>query len=298
MTRTAAQHHYALLLMLACTLMWSIGGVVTRQLHSAQGFEITFWRSAVAALTVAVYLAWSQGRGAVQKIRDGGRLLWLSGLCWAVMFSCFMIALSLTSVANVLITQSLGPVFTALLAWVVLKRAIPMRTWLAIFTAACGIAVMYANGVAGLAGKHIIGIAVALGIPTFAAINFVVYQAGSKTIDFSAAVMLGGLASAAVMLPLAWPLAASTHDIAWLALLGVVQLGVPCVLLVHAARHLSAPETALLALLEVVFGIAWAWLLVGEQPSPTTLLGGALVLGALALNEWWGMRSAAALAVR
>jgi drug/metabolite transporter (DMT)-like permease len=290
--RTTQQHHHALWLMLACTLMWSIGGVVTRQLHAAQGFEITFWRSLVAALTVALYLAVVQGHKAVHHIRAGGWPLWLSGLCWAVMFSCFMMALSLTSVANVLITQSLGPVFTALLAWVVFKRAIALRTWLAILVAACGIALMYAFDVGKVSGRQLLGVVVALGIPVFAAVNFVIYQHGGKAIDFSSAVMLGGLGSAAVMLPLAWPLSASLHDIALLALLGVVQLGVPCVLLVHAARHLAAPEAALLALLEVIFGIMWAWLFAGEQPGTFTLAGGAMVLGALAFNEWWGMRVA------
>ncbi|MGL4576721.1 MAG: DMT family transporter [Burkholderiaceae bacterium] len=281
--------------MLACTLMWSIGGVVTRKLENAAGFEITFWRSLIAALTVAIYLAAAQGKDAWQRIAHAGWPLWVSGVCWAVMFSCFMMALSLTSVANVLITQSLGPVFTALLAWVVLRKAIPTRTWFAIFVAACGITLMYAVDVAGLSGKHMIGVLVALGIPIFSAINLVMYQRSGKAVDFSAAVMIGGIISALVMLPLAWPVNASAHDLAWLTLLGVVQLGIPCVLLVRAARHLSAPETALLALLEVIFGIVWAWFLVGEQPGKTTLIGGAMVLGALAFNEWLGMRQGRAV---
>jgi drug/metabolite transporter (DMT)-like permease len=282
--------------MLACTLMWSIGGVVTRKLENAAGFEITFWRSLVAALTVAIYLAVAQGKATWQRIAHAGWPLWVSGVCWAVMFSCFMIALSLTSVANVLITQSLGPVFTALLAWVVLRKAIPVRTWFAIFVAACGITLMYAVDVAGLSGKHAVGVLVALGIPVFSAVNLVMYQRSGKAVDFSAAVMIGGVISAIAMLPLAWPVHASAHDLAWLTLLGVVQLGIPCVLLVRAARHLSAPETALLALLEVIFGIVWAWLLVGERPGQTTLIGGAMVLGALAFNEWLGMRRSPAAA--
>ena len=58
------------------------------------------------------------------------------------------------------------------------------------------------------------------------------------------------------------------------------------------ARVLSAPEIALLALLEVVFGVAWAWLGAGEQPSAAVLGGGALVLGALVANEAWALRRA------
>jgi drug/metabolite transporter (DMT)-like permease len=70
-----------------------------------------------------------------------------------------------------------------------------------------------------------------------------------------------------------------------LAVLGCVQLGLPCMLMVRASWHLSAPEIALLALLEVVLGPLWAWLGAGEAPALATLAGGALVLAALLLNE-------------
>jgi hypothetical protein len=81
------------------------------------------------------------------------------------------------------------------------------------------------------------------------------------------AVLLGALLSAAVTLPLAWPLQASGHDIGLLALLGVVQLAIPCLLVVRLTRELPAPEIALLALLEVIFGVLLAWLGAGEVPA-------------------------------
>lgn len=107
------------------------------------------------------------------------------------------------------------------------------------------------------------------------------------------AVLLGALISAAATLPLALPFAASAHDLGWLALLGVVQLAIPCLLVVWVARVLPAPELALLALLEVVFGVLWAWLGAGEAPTGTVLAGGALVLGALAANEAVALRERA-----
>ena len=111
-----------------------------------------------------------------------------------------------------------------------------------------------------------------------------------RTQDMLPAVMLGALLSALAMLPLAWPLQASNHDIGLLALLGVVQLAIPCLLVVRLARELPAPEIALLALLEVIFGVLLAWLGAGEVPAASTLAGGALVLGALAGNELLGRR--------
>jgi drug/metabolite transporter (DMT)-like permease len=80
-------------------------------------------------------------------------------------------------------------------------------------------------------------------------------------------------------------LAASGPDIALLAFLGVFQLGLPCMFLVLASRALTAPEIALLGLLEVVLGPLWAWLGAGEEPARATLLGGTVVLAALVLNE-------------
>ncbi|MNY74420.1 EamA-like transporter family protein [compost metagenome] len=73
-------------------------------------------------------------------------------------------------------------------------------------------------------------------------------------------------------------------------MLGGLQLALPCLLVVRLSRELPAPEIALLALLEVVFGVAWAWLWAGEQPSPSVLSGGLLVLLALVANEVAALR--------
>jgi drug/metabolite transporter (DMT)-like permease len=75
-----------------------------------------------------------------------------------------------------------------------------------------------------------------------------------------------------------------------LAILGVFQLAVPCLIAVAAARVLAAPEAALLSLLEIVFGVVWTWLGAAEAPSRHVLGGGALVLGALVANESIALR--------
>ncbi|MDP9109592.1 MAG: hypothetical protein M3N23_11055, partial [Pseudomonadota bacterium] len=75
------------------------------------------------------------------------------------------------------------------------------------------------------------------------------------------------------------------------AALGFFQLGLPCMLMVRAARGLSAPELSLLALIEVLLGPLWAWLWAGEVPAGATLAGGALVLAALVFNELLALRA-------
>lgn len=278
-------HRRAVALMILGALMWSIGGVISRFFQSAEGLEITFWRSVFASMTVALWLLYRQGFRAVRALAGAPALVWASGAMWAVMFTCFMVSLTLTQVANVLITQSLAPVFTALLAGLVLRKPVGSRTWAAIVVAALGICVMYVFDISGLDARHLLGVGVALGIPVAAAINWVLVQHAGHGPDLSMSVLVGGLVSAACALPLAWPLGASAHDLGLLALLGVFQLGIPCVVVMHAARYLSAAQTSLFALLEVVFGIVLTWLFGGETPGLATLVGGAAVLAALVYHE-------------
>jgi drug/metabolite transporter (DMT)-like permease len=283
-------HTRAVFMMVAVTLMWSTAGVITRQLEQARSFEVTFWRSIFTVASLMVILPFFQGRQVFAKIRNGGPALWISGLCWSVMFTAFMVALTLTSVANVLVTMSVGPFLTAVMARIFIGHRIPLRTWLAILVAGGGIASMYA---AQVSGGQLAGTLVALCVPLAAAVNWTVVQrsnARGLNVDLVPAVLVGAIISTAMTLPLAMPLRASGHDVALLALLGLVQLAIPCALSVVCARVLKAPEIALLASLEVIFGILLAWIGAHEVPSQAVLAGGALVLGALVTNELVGWR--------
>jgi drug/metabolite transporter (DMT)-like permease len=301
-------HRQAVAAMVMAALMWSMAGVVTRQLESSSGFELTFWRSGFNALALVLILgAWRGPRTLWLALWRGGRALWLSAVCWCAMYTAFMLALTLTTVANVLVTMALAPLFTALLARIALHHRLPPRTWAAIALAGIGIAWMYGAQFSAGELRHVLGTLVAVAVPLAAATNWTLLQhlnrprpeaaaaaAGSAAAapgardaagDMLNAVLLGALLSAALMLPLAWPLSSPGQDVAWLAFLGVAQLAVPCLMAVVAARSLSAPEASLLALLEVLFGVAWAWLGAGERPATPVLAGGALVLVALVGNE-------------
>lgn len=307
-------HGRAVALMVLVTLLWSIAGVVTRQLEAARSFEVTFWRSAFNALSLVLLLRALRGPALWAGLVRARWPVWVSGLCWSVMFTAFMFAITMTSVARVLVTLAAAPLVTALMARVCLGHAIAPRTWLAIVVAGGGIGWMF--GAAALQGNasDIGGMLVALAVPMAAAVNWTLLQhigrraqrpphatvvLGEGTVrgddegrdDMLPAVLIGAALSALAMLPFSWPFAATPTDLGWLAMLGAVQLAIPCLLVVRVARELPAPELALLGLLEVVFGVAWAWLGAGERPANTTLSGGALVLGALLVNEWLGWRA-------
>ena len=290
-------HRSAVALMVLVTLLWSIAGVITRHLDSARSFEVTFWRSLFNAAALVAAFAFLREGPRLQALLRAPRIVWMSGLCWAAMFTAFMIAITLTTVANVLITMSIAPLVTALFSRVFLGYRLPARTWGAVTVAGVGIAWMFLREVD--AGASFLGTLVAAAVPLAAAINWTMLQhvahggesaeRGTPS-DMLPAVFIGAVVSAVATLPLAWPLQAGAREVALLAVLGVFQLAIPCLIAVRLTRILPAPEIALIAVLEVVFGVAWTWIGAGERPGPNALLGGALVLGALLGNELAGSR--------
>jgi drug/metabolite transporter (DMT)-like permease len=281
-------HHRAVWLMVLVALLWSTAGVATRYLEYARTFEVTFWRALFAALSLLVILPFFQGRAVFYKLRNAGPALWVSGLCWATMFTAYMVAFTLTTVGNVLVILSVGPLLTAIVARLLIGYRVPARTWVAIVVAGAGMAYMFA---AQLGSASLVGSLVALSIPIAAAVNWTISQHAhdqGHDLDLVPAVLLGAMLSALATCLLAWPFQASAHDVTLLGLLGVFQLAIPCVLCMVCARVLQAPEISLLQLLEVIFGILLAWLGANEVPGMPVVIGGSLVIGALVANEWLG----------
>lgn len=286
-------HGMAVGVMIVNTALWSMAGVVTRHLEEARSFEVTFWRSFFTVLSLLVILPLWQGKGVFERLPWRSRYFWWSGLCWSVMFTAFMVALTLTAVANVLITMAVGPLLTALITRVFLGHRLPGRTWVAIVLAGLGIGWMYGTQLSLGDPNFLIGSLVALCVPMAGAVQWTLVQKSQsegQNLDLVPSVLLGAVFSSLLTLPLATPFQASTHDVGLLAVLGLFQLAIPCALSVVCARVLKAPEVSLLALLEIVFGIALAWWGANEAPQPSVMLGGSLVLGALLMNQWLGWR--------
>ena len=197
--------------MVLVTAMWSIAGVVTRQLEAARSFELTFWRSLFTLLSLLVILPWWQGPGVWRRMPWRSPYFWLSGLCWSVMFTAFMVALTLTAVANVLITMAIGPLVTALFTRVALHQPLPWRTWGAIVVAGLGIGWMYGSQLSLGEPNFLLGSLVALCVPIAGATQWTLVQkshAHGLDLDLVPSVMVGAALSTVFTLPLAWPLQA------------------------------------------------------------------------------------------
>jgi drug/metabolite transporter (DMT)-like permease len=281
------EHRKGVLLMIAATLCWSTAGVSVRNLTLTDGWEITFWRSLFMTVFILGVLV-VQHRGAtLQRIRDVGMAGVLVGALWALMYVCFITALGMTTVANVLVLASLSPFAAALLGRIFLAERVAARVWLTMAAAFIGIVVMFVDSfnAGGLTGNLL-----ALAIPISFACNVVILRKTQAQVDMIPTLVLSGLFSMAVTAPLAQPFTATQMDVALLAIMGVVQLGIGCLLMLAATPRLAAAEIGLLAVLETVFGTASTWLFVGEHPGRLALLGGLVVIGALVVNELIALR--------
>lgn len=276
-------------LMVAAGLAWSTGGIFVRSVTTTDGWEIVFWRSCFMVAFLFATLLWWYGRQVFSKIRAIGVPGILSGALLAATFFFFILSMMRNTAANTFVLMSTGPFFAALFGWFFLRERIAPRTWIAIIAALAGATLMFADG---LDSGRTIGNLLALGVPTAFGLNIVVLRRMHATVDMVPAVLVAGLLSMAVALPLAVPLEPSARDLALLAPMGCIQLGLGCLLMTRATRSLTASEIGLLSLIETVLAPLWVWIGVGERPTALALAGAAIVLGALLANEWIGLRRA------
>jgi drug/metabolite transporter (DMT)-like permease len=275
-------HRRAILYMIVAATCWSSGGYLVRQLSIVNAWEIVFWRSLFMTLFVAGVLVAMHGRNMPRAVASAGWPVVVSGAFLAGTFFFFIASLTRTTVANTNVLMSVSPFLAALAAWAVLKERVPLRTWLAMAVAFAGIVVMFADS---LDAGRLTGNLLALGVSCCFAAQVVVLRKFHASVDMLPQVLVAGVISLVAAGAIAPPFAASARDLGVLAIMGAVQLGIGCLLATAASRRLRATELGLLALLEPILGPIWVWALMSENPGPATLIGGAIVLGAVLANE-------------
>ena len=277
------------LLMIGAGLCWSTGGIFVRSVSSTDGWEIVFWRSIFMVLFLfAVLAVWHRGE-VWSKIRAVGAPGVLAGALLAATFFFFILSMMRNTAANTFVLMSTGPFFAAIFGALFLGERVPLRTWIAICVALGGATLMFADG---LDAGRTVGNLLAIAVAVVFALNVVIMRRMHATVDMVPAVMIAGLISIAVALPFALPLEVSARDLAVLAPMGCIQLGLGCLLMTRATRVLAAGEIGLFALIETILAPLWVWIGVGERPTSLALGGALVVLGAVLANEWIGLRSA------
>lgn len=269
-------------------LCFSTGGLWVRSVEVLpDGYEMVLWRSIAMSLVLGMVIAGLYRGEAAAKVTAIGRWGVVSAGCLALTFFAFILSVTNTTVANTTITMSLAPLMTAVAGLIFLREHVSRQTWMAIAVAAVGLATMFVDA---LSGDGWIGILYALGVPAGLAANVVINRRHGGSVDMVPTVLVAGLLSIVVALPLGWPLTATLRDIGVLSLMGTVQLACGCLFITLAMRHLPAVEVGLFTLLETVLGPVWVWLAYGERPSSLALAGGMLIVGALILNTMLGPR--------
>lgn len=267
-------------------LCWSFAGVITRSLQ-ANAWEIVFWRSVVMSLVIGAYLLVFYRASTLDGLRRAWRPMLASAFCLTGAFVGFFVALQYTTVSNTLVVTASAPLIAALLARIFLGEMVRPGTWLAMLAAIGGVTLTVVDS---LKGDGFLGPLLALCCAISFAANMVVLRT-RPDVNMMPSVVMGGIVSAIITLPLAWPFPAPSHELPWLAFLGVVQLGLGLVLFTLGLRHLPAATASLVGLLETVLGPFWVWLALGESPGFYGFVGGGVILGALALNTLYEARA-------
>jgi drug/metabolite transporter (DMT)-like permease len=276
--QTAVDRRRGGLFVLLAAVAWSTAGVLQRQLTVGTATQLA-GRAFFAVLTLLAFVAISErGRvlGSVRAIGWHG----LAVACFmAIASGTFFAALSHASVANVLFMQALAPMMAAGLGVLMLGESVRARTLLAMGASILGVAVM----LGGPGRPSLIGELLAF----FSASGFavaLVLTRRRRDISMAPAICLSQLIVLAAAAPFAHPSEVGSHDLVMLVLLGSCQIALGLMLLTVGARLIPAAEVALISLLEIVLGPLWVWIALSEQPSPATLAGGAIVLGAVMLH--------------
>ncbi|MEK0084133.1 DMT family transporter [Benzoatithermus flavus] len=281
----------AILVVLAGTF-WSTGGVLVKLAEAADARQIVLWRSLFVFLFLVVVLGIRQRGALLRTFRTAGWNGVLGGWCLVGAFLGSIEAFTRTTVANVMFILAAQPFLAALFARLLLGERVGRQTWLAMAAAIVGVTIMVAPGLAlGGASGSLLALASAVSFALFS----VTLRRGRYG-DGSPSIVWGALFSALVAFLLvvagkgADAVLVGRHDLLICAAMGIGQIGCGMLAFAAGSRHLPAADLTLLALTEVILGPVWAWLVVGEVPPTATLAGGALVLGATALQALSGAR--------
>ncbi len=268
------QQKIAMLQMLLCGALWSIAGIFIKQIPW-NPLVIAGGRSLIAAATVALAL---RLRGEWVRITRRG-LLGGAFLCMTV--SLFVAANKLTTSANAIALQFTGPIFILLFSALIFRQKFAGADVAAVAVTSAGIALFFLDQLdpGRLTGNFV---AVAAGAAS-GAMYMTLGRCDAE--ERMGAMLLGHLFTAVIGLPFAFftPVELSGPALGSLLILGVVQLGIPYMLLVKAQEHCSPLAANLLSVVEPILNPVWVFLFDGETPGLFALMGAAVVIATVTL---------------
>jgi len=277
-------------LVLMAGVFWSSMGVGIRLIEVANVWQILLYRSVALALFLFAIIAWRSDYRPLDRIRKAGLAGVIGGCGLVVAFAGGIYAIQTTTVANAMFLFASAPFLAAFLGWILLRETVRGATWIAMLVALLGIVLMVANGIsAGRLGGNLIALLSASGFAVFT-----IALRWGKLEDMLPAVFLAGVfatATAALVCALGGhDFAIPANDIGIALALGIFQIGCGLTIFTIGSKVVPAAELALLSMTEVLLAPIWVWLFLGETADPETLLGGAVLMLAIAGNAASGLR--------
>ncbi|MBT3558886.1 MAG: DMT family transporter [Rhodospirillales bacterium] len=273
---------FAMGIMVLGSVVISFAGVLVRNIEDADPWQINFYRAAaLVAATLLILLIQYRGETITRIRRVGWPGIW-GGMLLSVAGIAYLQSITNTTVANTLFMLSAIPFFTALLAWLIMKERLQRETLITMLVAAAGVSVMLTDGFGvGSMYGNLMGVVTALGFSGFAVI-----VRKYRDVDMMPTLVI----SSAIILVVSFlarydDLDIPVNDIVLCFIWGAILSGLANWIFIVASRYLIAAEVTLFMMLEFSLGPIWVWLFVAEVPSHLTIVGGAMVISAVACRS-------------
>ncbi|CAN7212834.1 DMT family transporter [Bosea sp. LjRoot9] len=267
------------LLIVASAIAYSLSGYFTR-LVDHDVWTILFWRGIFGGVFLGAYIAWRHRPDLLGSVRAMGWAgLWVMLLSAAATI-CFINALRLTPVADVMTIHAAIPFMTAVLALVIAGEKEDWMTWAASIAALAGVAIIV-NPQAS--AGHLTGYALAMGMAlSYAAVMVVIRK--NRHVSMLPAACLSAFLCTLIALPFASPSHVTAASLFDLFLFGTVQFGLGLLLMTTGTRLISATRSALIGSMENPLAPLWVWLAFSERPSLSAWIGGCIVMAAVIVD--------------
>lgn len=260
-------------LVIIAALSWSTAGLFTRVVSTDIATTL-LWRSVFGGLAVMlIHYGLSRDKGLKDLFRFSTGEVIIAGVS-AIAMTCFISAFFFTSIANVAFVYGAVPLVTMVLAWLLLHETPTSVGIIAAVGSAVGIGVLAWGG---QSFSDFVGLGLALLMTIFMA-AITVLAKYYPSANSSKCAYLSAYLAVFVVAPFSTGFAVSTLDFTWLALYGLVNVGLGFGVYLAGVSRIPALAAALLGLLEIPLAPVWAFMLFDEDLGLKTLFGGALVV--------------------
>jgi drug/metabolite transporter (DMT)-like permease len=281
------KYGYGVTLVVIGGFFLSTSGILLRNIETASGWQILFYRGLAFSLTLFLLLLVRYRDRIGFAFRSIGKPGLWAALVLGLGSICYIFAILLTTVANAVFIIGAAPLATAFVGWLVLGERTSRFGIVAMLVSLSGIGLMFADGL--LEGRWAGNVA-ALGVVASFVIFLLIIR-GRRRTDMLPATCLSGLVMAGVAAFFVESFTISRHDLVIAILMGCLQFGIGFWCFTVASRYIMASEVALFSLTESILGPVWVWIGIGEKPSWLTLVGSAVVLVSVVAYCVNGIRS-------